>query len=72
MCFLACPNIWLTSYRLGDLRHAENALNEELETEIYRWALETVGVMMFGIRLGCLDGAVHIPTEENRYHWKFL
>ncbi|KAL0883388.1 hypothetical protein ABMA27_016783 [Loxostege sticticalis] len=52
--------------RLGDLRHAENALNEELETEVYRWALETIGMMMFGIRLGCLDGAVHIPTADNR------
>ncbi|XP_049873012.1 probable cytochrome P450 49a1 [Pectinophora gossypiella] len=52
--------------RLGDLRHAENALNEELETEVYRWALETVGMMIFGIRLGCLDGPVHIPTAENR------
>ncbi|XP_026492292.2 probable cytochrome P450 49a1 [Vanessa tameamea] len=52
--------------RLGELRHAENALNEEFGTEIYRWAIETIGVMMFGIRLGCLDGAVHIPTEYNR------
>lgn len=67
MYFLGSLNIRLTSFRLGELRHAENALNEELETEIYRWALETVGVMMFGLRLGCLDGAVHIPNEENRY-----
>lgn len=52
--------------RLGDLRHAENALNEEIETEIYRWAIETIGVVIFGIRLGCLDGAVHIPTAENK------
>lgn len=52
--------------RLGELRHAENALNDELETEVYRWALETIGVMIFGIRLGCLDGAVHMPTAENR------
>ncbi|XP_050560204.1 probable cytochrome P450 49a1 [Spodoptera frugiperda] len=52
--------------RLGDLRHAENALNEELETEIYRWAIETIGMMIFGIRLGCLDGAVHIPTADNQ------
>ncbi|XP_063826230.1 probable cytochrome P450 49a1 [Ostrinia nubilalis] len=52
--------------RLGDLRHAENALNEELETEVYRWALETIGVMMFGIRLGCLDGVAHIPTADNK------
>ncbi|KAF9801060.1 hypothetical protein SFRURICE_014224 [Spodoptera frugiperda] len=51
---------------LGDLRHAENALNEELETEIYRWAIETIGMMIFGIRLGCLDGAVHIPTADNQ------
>ncbi|XP_026761692.2 probable cytochrome P450 49a1 [Galleria mellonella] len=52
--------------RLGALRHAGNALNEELETEVYRWALETIGMMMFGIRLGCLDGEVHVPTAENR------
>ncbi|KAJ2948925.1 hypothetical protein O0L34_g5861 [Tuta absoluta] len=52
--------------RLGDLRHSENALNEELETEIYRWALETVAMMVLGIRLGCLDGPVHIPTADNR------
>ncbi|XP_034832102.1 probable cytochrome P450 49a1 [Maniola hyperantus] len=52
--------------RLAELRHAENALNEEVETEVYRWAIETIGVMMFGIRLGCLDGAVHVPTEDNR------
>ncbi|KAI5646625.1 cytochrome p450 domain-containing protein [Phthorimaea operculella] len=52
--------------RLGDLRHSENALNEELETEIYRWTLETVAMMIFGIRLGCLDGPVHIPTADNR------
>ncbi|CAG9786564.1 unnamed protein product [Diatraea saccharalis] len=52
--------------RLGELRHAENALNEELETEVYRWALETIGVMIFGIRLGCLDGMVHVPTPNSR------
>ncbi|CAG4940599.1 unnamed protein product [Parnassius apollo] len=52
--------------RLGDLRHLENALNEELSTELYRWALEIIGIMVFGIRLGCLDGAVHVPTAENR------
>lgn len=52
--------------RLGELRHVENALNEEFGTEIYRWAIETIGCMMFGIRLGCLDGPVHVPTEENR------
>lgn len=53
-------------FRLGELRHVENALNEEFGTEIYRWAIETIGCMMFGIRLGCLDGHVHVPTEENR------
>ncbi|XP_072949014.1 probable cytochrome P450 49a1 [Epargyreus clarus] len=52
--------------RLGQLRHAENALNEELGTEVYRWALETLGMMVFGIRIGCLDGPVHVPTDENR------
>ncbi|XP_053609772.1 probable cytochrome P450 49a1 isoform X2 [Plodia interpunctella] len=52
--------------RLGALRYAGNALNEELETEIYRWALETVGLMMFGLRLGCLDGDVHVPTPDNK------
>ncbi|XP_059049921.1 probable cytochrome P450 49a1 [Achroia grisella] len=52
--------------RLGALRHAENSLNDELETEIYRWALETIGMMMFGMRLGCLDGETHVPTTENR------
>ncbi|KAM3962565.1 putative cytochrome P450 49a1 [Aphomia sociella] len=52
--------------RLGALRHAENALNEELETEVYRWALETIGMMMFGIRMGCLDGDAHIPTAHNK------
>ncbi|XP_013183200.1 probable cytochrome P450 49a1 [Amyelois transitella] len=52
--------------RLEALRFADNALNEELETEVYRWALETVGMMMFGIRLGCLDGDVHVPTQENK------
>lgn len=52
--------------RLGDLRHADNALNEELETEIYRWAIETIGVIIFGMRLGCLDGNVHVPSEDNR------
>ncbi|CAH0715760.1 unnamed protein product, partial [Brenthis ino] len=52
--------------RLGELRNAENALNEELGTEIYRWAIETIGVMIFGIRLGCLDGAVHVPSEDSR------
>ncbi|RVE44685.1 hypothetical protein evm_010643 [Chilo suppressalis] len=51
--------------RLGELRHAENALNEELETEVYRWALETIGAMVFGIRLGCLDGAAYVPTNKN-------
>ncbi|XP_047029918.1 probable cytochrome P450 49a1 [Helicoverpa zea] len=55
-----------TTRRLGDLRNAENALNDELETEIYRWAIETIGMMIFGIRLGCLDGAVHIPTADNQ------
>ncbi|XP_075977987.1 putative cytochrome P450 49a1 [Anticarsia gemmatalis] len=55
-----------TTRRLGDLRHAENALNDELETEIYRWAIETVGMMIFGIRLGCLDGAVHRPCPDSR------
>ncbi|CAG9562103.1 unnamed protein product [Danaus chrysippus] len=52
--------------RLEGLRHAGNALNEELQTEIYRWAIEIIGVVMFGMRLGCLDGNVHVPTEENR------
>ncbi|XP_041979363.1 probable cytochrome P450 49a1 isoform X2 [Aricia agestis] len=52
--------------RLGDLRHADNALNEELSTEVHRWALETIGLMLYGIRLGCLDGPVHEPTEDNR------
>ncbi|XP_045498615.1 probable cytochrome P450 49a1 [Colias croceus] len=52
--------------RLGELRHAGNALNEELLTEVYRWALETIGVMIFGMRLGCLNGAVHVPSEDNR------
>ncbi|KAJ8721889.1 hypothetical protein PYW08_004291 [Mythimna loreyi] len=55
-----------TTRRLTDLRHAENALNDELETEIYRWAIETIGMMIFGIRLGCLDGPVHIPTADNQ------
>ncbi|XP_037868170.1 probable cytochrome P450 49a1-like isoform X1 [Bombyx mori] len=56
--------------RLEELRCKGNVLNEELETEIYRWALETVGMMLFGIRLGCLDarrtksGADLSPTEE--------
>ncbi|OWR47088.1 cytochrome P450 333B11 [Danaus plexippus plexippus] len=52
--------------RLEGLRHAGNALNEELQTEIYRWAIEIIGVLIFGMRLGCLDGNVHVPTEENR------
>ncbi|CAH2048435.1 unnamed protein product, partial [Iphiclides podalirius] len=52
--------------RLGELRFAENALNEEISTEVYRWALETIGVMVFGGRLGCLDGPAHLPTDENR------
>ncbi|XP_038209781.1 probable cytochrome P450 49a1 [Zerene cesonia] len=55
-----------TIRRLGELRHAGNALNEEILTEVYRWALETIGVMMFGTRLGCLNGTVHVPTEDNR------
>ncbi|CAB3236596.1 unnamed protein product [Arctia plantaginis] len=55
-----------TTRRLGELRYAENALNEELETEIYRWAIETIGMMIFGIRLGCLDGAVHRPCSKTR------
>ncbi|KAG7308738.1 hypothetical protein JYU34_005970 [Plutella xylostella] len=52
--------------RLEELRHAENALNEEIETELYRWALESLGVLVFGTRLGCLDGPAHVPTDENR------
>ncbi|CAG9102069.1 unnamed protein product [Plutella xylostella] len=52
--------------RLEELRHAENALNEEIETELYRWALESLGVLVFGSRLGCLDGPAHVPTDENR------
>ncbi|XP_045536489.1 probable cytochrome P450 49a1 isoform X2 [Papilio machaon] len=52
--------------RLGELRHLENALNDEISTELYRWALETLGAMLFGIRLGCLDGPAHVPTDENR------
>lgn len=55
-----------TTRRLGDLRYVENALNEEIETEIYRWAIETLGMMIFGIRLGCLDGAVHKPCPNTR------
>ena len=52
--------------RLGELRHLGNALNEELETEIYRWAVETIGMTVFGIRLGCLDGTLKptIKTEK--------
>ncbi|KPJ21620.1 hypothetical protein RR48_00139 [Papilio machaon] len=53
--------------RLGELRHLENALNDEISTELYRWALEMLGAMLFGIRLGCLDGPAHVPTDENRY-----
>lgn len=52
--------------RFGELRKAENALNEELETEVYRWALETLGMAALGTRLGCLAGAAHVPTSENR------
>nr|QLI62187.1 cytochrome P450 38 [Streltzoviella insularis] len=52
--------------RLSELRNEENALNEELETEIYRWAIETIGMTIFGIRLGCLDGDTHKPTAENK------
>ncbi|CAK1556453.1 unnamed protein product [Leptosia nina] len=52
--------------RIGELRLTQNALNEEINTEVYRWALETIGMMMFGLRLGCLDGPVHVPSEDNR------
>ncbi|CAH4027052.1 unnamed protein product [Pieris brassicae] len=52
--------------RVSELRHSGNALNEEINTEMYRWALETIGVMMFGIRLGCLQGPVHIPSDNRR------
>ncbi|XP_013134089.1 PREDICTED: 25-hydroxyvitamin D-1 alpha hydroxylase, mitochondrial-like, partial [Papilio polytes] len=52
--------------RLGELRYLENALNDEISTELYRWSLETLGAMLFGIRLGCLDGPAHVPTDENR------
>ncbi|XP_050675805.1 probable cytochrome P450 49a1 isoform X1 [Leptidea sinapis] len=52
--------------RLGQLRHAENALNEEFSTEIYRWSLETIGVVLFGERLGCLAGPAHVPINDNR------
>ncbi|KPJ01845.1 putative cytochrome P450 49a1 [Papilio xuthus] len=52
--------------RMGELRHLENALNEEISTEVYRWSLETLGVVLLGIRLGCLDGPAHVPTELNR------
>ncbi|XP_052741218.1 probable cytochrome P450 49a1 [Bicyclus anynana] len=52
--------------RLAELRHAENALNEEIETEVYRWAIEAIGVMIYGIRLGCLEGGAHVPTPDNR------
>nr|ASX93993.1 cytochrome P450 CYP428A1 [Zygaena filipendulae] len=55
-----------TARRLGELRGTDNALNEELETEVYRWAIETIGVMLFGIRLGCLDGAIHISKTDKR------
>ncbi|XP_073956067.1 probable cytochrome P450 49a1 [Choristoneura fumiferana] len=52
--------------RFGELRSAENALNEDLETEVYRWALETLGLATLGIRLGCLAGPTHVPTADTR------
>ncbi|GBP55343.1 Probable cytochrome P450 49a1 [Eumeta japonica] len=52
--------------RLAEVRHAENALNEEFETEIYRWALEALGVVMLGVRLGCLDGSLNVQNSEKR------
>ncbi|KAG6440594.1 hypothetical protein O3G_MSEX001383 [Manduca sexta] len=52
--------------RLGELRQEGASLNVELESEIYRWAIETIGMMIFGIRLGCLDGSAHAPNPENK------
>ncbi|KAL4705940.1 hypothetical protein ACJJTC_017522 [Scirpophaga incertulas] len=52
--------------RLETLRRCGNALNEELEAEVYRWAVETIGVLVFGIRLGCLDGPIDAATVDSK------
>lgn len=68
-CVLFIINIELNLFhRLGELRHSGNTLNEELETEMYRWAVETIGMTIFGIRLGCLDGSLQPITKYVNKH----
>ncbi|XP_014784451.1 cytochrome P450 10 isoform X1 [Octopus bimaculoides] len=42
-------------HRLGCLTHKNNGETEDLRQELFRWSMETAGVMLFNERLGCLE-----------------
>ncbi|RWS16315.1 cytochrome P450 315a1-like protein [Dinothrombium tinctorium] len=44
------------------------ALIDELEKDLYKWSIESLGAMIFGRRLGCIPSAHVLSSEFERLH----
>lgn len=52
--------------RIRLIRQENNEMNPDFVNEMYRWALESVGVVGFNTRLGCLDPNLAPDSEAQK------